>query len=143
MYIFVLQVSTCVLFAAINALGQSGVAQTVRSNGGANCEKVAAIVDSFIQGTPTAKNIIVIVYKGGSEKRKDLVSQRIKSLRSYFTLALRGSDYARPSGSVIFGVSDETSPEGRVDFYVDGMLGLQILFENNSRLALSPCYGHG
>ncbi len=141
MHITVLRLSACVLLFGVNvSFAQSGLPQKVRSNGGANCERVAAIVDSFVQGTPSATNIIVIAYKGSSETRKGLTSQRIKSLRSYFTHGMEDTAYARPPGSVIFGVSDESASEGRLDLYVDGVLGLQILFEKNSRLALSPCY---
>lgn len=136
---FVLFMSAVALVVA----GQNKELTLVESRGGANCEAVAATLDSFVQGLKSEESIVIISYKGSRESRKGLELQRLRTARNYLTEYFKDTAYRRSIDKVVTAVADETADQGRVDFYVKGAISLRITFFNGSFLALSPCVRPG
>lgn len=137
-----ISIAFLLLFAS-NAVAQTKEIHSIKSLGGATCEAVAASMDIFAQHTKPEKTIIVISYLGKNETRKGLETQRINTIRSYFTDHLRNTPYARKKNSVILARAAERADEGRLDFYVDGAIEFRINFYRNSFLAVSACVDPG
>ena len=108
------------MFAAVNfvvvvsafALGVSGQDKEltlVESRGGANCEAVAAIVDSFVQGLKPDEVILIISYQSSRESKKGLEIQRLRTARKYLTEYFRATPYRRSTDKVVAAAADETA----------------------------------
>lgn len=105
-----------------------------------NCELTAAFFDEFVQSTPAEKNIIIVAYRGKLETKDDIVLRRLHNVRTYILEYYKNTKFSRSSERLISTSSLSRSPEGKIDFYVDGSLKLSILFRQNRDLQLSPCY---
>ena len=135
-----------VLFMSAFALvvtGQDKELTVVESRGGANCEAVAAIVDSFVQGLKPEDSLAIISYKSDRESRKGIELQRLRTARKYLTEYFKNTPYRRSADKVVAAVADETTDKARLDFYVNGVISLRIAFFDRSSLALSPCVRPG
>lgn len=106
----------------------------------ASCEYVSAIFDSFVQGTPTDKTIIVIGYKGRSETKNQIVQRRLHNAKTYLTEYYKATQFSRPAARIITALGLGLVQNGKLEFYVDGDLKLSISMRDNRDLALSPCY---
>lgn len=105
-----------------------------------SCPYVSAIYDSFVQGTPIDKNIIIISYKGEEETKADITERRLYNAKLYFTEFYKNTRFSRPENKIITAVGVDITEEGKIEFYVDGELQLTFLFKKNRDFILPPCY---
>src|SRR4051812_37610745 len=62
-----------------------------------NCEYVAAMVDSFVQGVPKKKSIIVLAYTGKNETKRDIGKRRLHNAKTYLVEYYKDTKFSRPS----------------------------------------------
>lgn len=122
--------------------GQSdGDVAAVMSRGGANCEEVAAIFDSFLGGIKSSDRVILLSYRGKKDTRLKIEEQRIEKAYTYMVEHFPDSkNVGSHKFETISAIGRGRTEYGRLDFYVRGVLQLRINFQKNMPLAISPCY---
>ncbi len=128
-----------VFFIAFGSLLVSGQSEIIDSNRTSNCEYAAAIVDSFLSGIDSGKDIIVVSYKGKTESKENVAMSRAKYIKAYFSNYHKGTPLYRPADRVVAALGLEEKKEGEVRIYVDGKPRLILFFKDNRALRLSPC----
>jgi hypothetical protein len=112
----------------------------VRPRKTASCDYVSAILDDFASSTPVEKRIFLVSYKGIRETNNSHVEKRLQALASHFSKYYKGTPRFRPTDRLILTIGVKRTEQGKVEFYVDGIIGLTLLFRNDTDLNLPPCY---
>jgi hypothetical protein len=127
-------------FSASAAAQKTADLQIVDSGQTLLCDGTSGFYDSFIQGVPVNKNIIIIGYTGQDDKSDTINLHRLQRAKNYILETYKESRFARSEETIIMASGIGKRKEGELVFYVDAERQLVMRFRKDRRLRVHPCY---